>query len=191
MNEAKRNEIAERTGGVARTPEISQWASAIDAFFMTGEEQYFSIVDEKQLEAFTALVGHDQITAAQILFWEYEATAAELRAESGEHYEFEGTTTIVELQEVLGDLGVMLEFPDCFRTRLTIALDEQVAIMYDYTSSTEPVVCEECANSEDPELREVLDGNPFYSCDHCSDEHTYSYAAYLVPRGQGAQDFIL
>lgn len=176
------NSIAERVGGVARNQDIARWTTAIDSFFISGQEQYFYLSSEEKQQEFIDLIGHSEITSDQILYWHYEATAYEPREESGDSYHFKGRRTIPSIQQALGDIGMNLEFPNDFKVHLAISLDSELAIIYAFKSNAAPVVCRECQASTDPEVREEIDLNPNYSCSHCVEEYSFSHDALLVYR---------
>lgn len=182
MTELAHDVIAERVGGAARNQDIARWASSIDTFFISGEEQHFYIPNEAKQQEFIDLIGHTEVTSGQIIYWNYEATAYESMQKSGDSYQFRGVRTISSIQERLGDVGMNLEFPNDFKVQLVVSLDNEAAIIYSFESSSSPVVCEACRTSTNSEVREEIDLNPDYSCRHCVDDYSFRYGAALVFR---------
>jgi hypothetical protein len=184
MEEVSRNSIAERTKGVVEHAEKQRWVNAVDAHFINGTTEYVGLYSENAYQEFAEMLGHAKITADKIIAYTYEATANEPLSVSRDGYKFKGQLSIPEIQNGIGDLGINLEFPNCFKTSLVVALDGETMVVYHFETISWGVVCEACTSSEDPDVQEELELNEDtgHGCGHVDDEYRFDYSAIITER---------
>jgi hypothetical protein len=168
---------------LARVSDAASMVESIDRFVSTGNEQYFYLKDEKGLELFTTLVGHQQVSSEDIIAWHYSATANEVLEKGNTTIAFEGTRAITDLFQRIGNIGVNLEFVNDFAVKMAVALGEESMVRYKFEINSAAVVCEECDQSTDPIIIEELSLNEGrYGCGHADDEYFSNYSATLTHR---------
>jgi len=183
MEDVSWEAIGEKGTELGNTKRIADWIAAIDTFVATGQPEYFYLIDDQQLRDFCKLVGHETVASDQVLAYYYSASANEYCEEYGQELNFEGRVAVPEIQERLGDKGINLEFPNDFRVKLAVALDAETMVVYERESNAEPHVCDDCANSTDPDIVSSLEinrGN--YGCGHEDETYDIRNSAMLMAR---------
>lgn len=184
MEDITRTEIGERTKGVVENEQKQRWVNAVDEHLINGTSEYVGIYSEKEYEQFAEMVGHEKITCDKVIAYVYEATANERLDKTGKRMAFKGQYSITRIQDMIGDLGVNLEFANCFKTSVVVALDSESMVVYDFEVTSWGVVCEACSESDDPDIEDELEANEDtgHGCGHEDDEYIFRYGATITQR---------
>jgi|GEM_PF-6229504 len=160
-----------------RSTENADFVTKIETFLLTQETQYLYVRDEADFNQLVQLLGHDLFDYASIRSFSYESMGGELLSEVNPVADFEGTGSIHQIFNRLGDIGMNLEFCNDFQVHVIIDLDAETSVFYQYQSFEDSRVCTDCAGLEE---YDPIDGSSrFYSCDHESSEFNSRYYAVL------------
>lgn len=180
MEDERRLAITEKSREMMEVEDMHRWVQYIDRHVETGSDEHFYLRDEEALMNFTRLIGHETVSSEQILAYYYSATAFERLEDSGEALNFNGERTVIAIQEMLGNKGMNLEFPNDYNVKMAVALDAETMVIYVHESNASPVICHACASSRDPAIIQELAMNEHYSCEHSIDEYDTRDYALLV-----------
>lgn len=177
MEQSTFTRFAEKAPELSENKHVAEYIRHLEAHLKTGEAQHIYIPDELAFKAFLELIGHDKLDGSKILAYRY-TSLIESHEVTNLNPAFEGDWSVIQVQNYLGDFGMMLEFPNDFKADCIVELDNESVVYYGHQSNSNPVVCEACEGLEEYDPIEGVNRN--YSCDHEEDEYdTRNYVAII------------
>lgn len=198
MERNSQEEIRKRSEQDLESRDLAQWVQAINEHIVDGQPAHFYINDEQAFQRLLELVGHKEgISSEQLIAFSYEATADERAEERGKEWNYwNGSAPVWDYLNRLGDIGMMLQFPNEFKASIAVTLDTETTMLYRIDMSTIVVVCEDCSQTSDPELSEEMrlntnaSGDPLYSCEHSTDEVDIRYSAAMIQQVSSERTYL-
>jgi hypothetical protein len=190
MEKSTHDKIVERAS-VKERDIISDIVKKINDHFATGQTEHFFLgSNEKNIEALIEILGLEVFDGSRVLAYAYSSRGPGPTLErSSTEPGFEGEWPFYELLGQIGDIGAGLEFMNDFKVTVVIEIDTETVMLCDYTSSTEPVVCQACVDSGDYGPNGI---NKEDSCDHCEDNNFSNYDVVISKKlSQDETDRIL
>jgi len=182
--------IVEKARNLTETEKSIKFLEQMQRHGATGEAEFFYFEDdESDMNLLAQMIGHEALEPSQIMGFYYSSMSHESLEILKFDMNFPDKPGVDELIQRIGNLGGMLEFPNNFKVRLAVLVDDETAMIYVYESDEQPNVCEECAGLEDYGPH---GGSAEYSCEHMSDTIYVKVYATLMPRpDQGSLEDLL
>lgn len=182
--EAMRNLTESESDGI----DISRHLDGLQRYIETGEQYFFTLINNKEFDAFLNLLGIQEVNGNQVMLANYRNTAEYVDERIKESSRFISTDTFktCELFEIIADrYANRVEFVNNFKVDLAVKLDDDTSMLLQYECDEQPGICNDCY--DDPDYME-FDSN--YPCDHgIPDDFTYRYSALIISSDDLEEEF--